>query len=364
MARLQTPKELGYRFPAEWELQAAVWFAWPVRPTLWPDCFARVREQLAALYVLAARYQSVRVLCAAEEQPTLLKLLAKHGDTAQAIELYDYQSDDVWIRDFGPLFLIHDARQELCIADWRYNAWGNKFPEQQKDDRATAWIADQLGLRRFVFDQVLEGGAVESNGAGHILTTEVVALNPTRNGATTVAQVERQLSSGLGADKVLWLHDGLVGDDTDGHIDNLARFFKADGILIAEVDDPEDANYPALLENTRRLQDFRTQHGEPFASVQLPLPEPITHRGEPLAASYLNFVVLNGAVLVPTYGQPKNDAEALEIIGDCFPDRDIHGVDCRDIIKEGGALHCMSQHQPGVWRSRERRTPVRLGRCG
>ena len=347
MAAFKTPKELGYRFPAEWEPQEAIWFAWPVRRTLWPECFDRVRKQIAALYVLAARYQYVRVLCAAEEQPILRKLMASHGDDS-AVELYDYQTDDVWIRDFGPLFLIHDYKQELCITDWRYNAWGNKFPEQQKDDRATAWIAEQLGIRNFEFNQVLEGGAVESNGAGHILTTEVVLLNPTRNGDTTPVKLEQQLSAGLGADAVLWLRDGLVGDDTDGHIDNLARFFKADGILIATATGTEDSNYCALAENTRCLQDFRTPQGEPFALVKLPLPDPITYKGKLLAASYLNFVVLNGAVLVPTYGQSKNDAAALEIIGDCFPSREIVAVDCSDIIKEGGALHCMSQQQPAV----------------
>ena len=347
MAAFKSPKELGYRFPAEWERQKAIWFAWPVRRNLWPDCFERVRKQVAALYVLAARYQYVRVLCAAEEQPILRKLMASYGDDS-AVELYDYQTDDVWIRDFGPLFLIHDHKQELCITDWRYNAWGNKFPEQQKDDRATAWIAEQLGLCHFEFNEVLEGGAVESNGAGYILTTEVVLLNPTRNGDTTLAKLEQQLSSGLGVDTILWLRDGLVGDDTDGHIDNLARFFKADGILIAEATDTEDSNYCALAENTRRLQDFRTPQGKPFALVRLPLPDPINHEGKLLAASYLNFVVLNGAVLVPTYDQPKNDATTLEIIGDCFPDREIVAVDCSDIIKEGGALHCMSQHQPAV----------------
>lgn len=347
MAAFKTPKELGYRFPAEWEQQEAIWFAWPVRRTLWPECFDRVRKQLAALYVLAARYQFVRVLCVAEEQPILRKLMASHGDDS-AVELYDYQTDDVWIRDYGPLFLIHDHKQELCITDWRYNAWGNKFPEQQKDDRATAWIAEQLGLCHYEFNQVLEGGAVESNGAGYILTTEVVLLNPTRNGDTTLAKLEQQLSSGLGADAILWLRNGLVGDDTDGHIDNLARFFKADGILIAEATDTEDSNYCALAENTRCLQDFRTLQGKPFDLVKLSLPDPITHQGQFLAASYLNFVVLNGAVLVPTYGQPKNDATALEIIGDCFPDREIVAVDCSDIIKEGGALHCMSQQQPAV----------------
>ena len=347
MAAFKSPKELGYRFPAEWERQEAIWFAWPVRRNLWPDCFDRVRKQVAALYVLAARYQYVRVLCAAGEQPILRKLMASYGDDS-AVELYDYQTDDVWIRDFGPLFLIHDHKQELCITDWRYNAWGNKFPEQQKDDRATAWIAEQLGLCHFEFNEVLEGGAVESNGAGYILTTEVVLLNPTRNGDTTLAKLEQQLSSGLGVDTILWLRDGLVGDDTDGHIDNLARFFKADGILIAEATDTEDSNYCALAENTRRLQDFRTPQGKPFALVRLPLPDPINHEGKLLAASYLNFVVLNGAVLVPTYGQPKNDTTALEIIGDCFPDREIVAVDCSDIIKEGGALHCMSQQQPAV----------------
>lgn len=347
MFRVKTPKELGYRFPAEWESQEAVWFAWPVRPNLWPDCFDHVREKLAELYALAARYQKVRVLCHFCEQDALRKLIISHGDLAQ-IEFFDYQSDDVWIRDFGPLFLVHDQRKELCVADWRYNAWGNKFPEQKSDDKASAWISERLGIRRFGFEKVLEGGAIESNGAGLILTTEAVLLNPTRNGKTTIDAVERWLTSGLGADKVLWLKEGLLGDDTDGHIDNVARFFKEDAVLIAEVDDPSDDNYAALCENTRRLQEFRTIQGEPFSSMRLPLPEPINHKGELLAASYMNYIVLNGAVLVPTYNQDRNDTTALEIVGDCFPGREIVGFDCSDIIKEGGALHCMSQHQPEV----------------
>ena len=347
MACPKTPKELGYRFPAEWEPQEAVWFAWPVRDSLWPDCFGRVREKLSELYALAARFQKVRVLCQADQQDALRGLILPHGDLSN-IEFFDYQSDDVWIRDFGPLFLIHDQKKELCIADWRYNAWGNKFPEQEKDDKASAWISEQLNMRRFAFEQVLEGGSIESNGAGLILTTEAVLLNPTRNGETTTDNIERRLTSGLGADKLLWLKDGLEGDDTDGHIDNLARFFREDGILIAEIRDPDAPNYSALSENTQRIQNFRTQSGEPFASVQLPLPYPFSHDGEPLAASYLNFIVLNGAVLVPTYNQPRNDSEAIEIIGDCFPGREVIGFDCTDIIKEGGALHCMSQHQPAV----------------
>ena len=347
MAKFKTPKELGYRFPAEWEAQEAIWFAWPVSRKLWPDCFDLVRDQLARLYVEAARFQKVRVLCSLSEQDQLRRLMSAHGDLTN-IELYDYQTDDVWIRDYGPIFLIHDQNKEVCIADWRFNAWGDKFPEQQKDDQASQWIAENLGVRLFGFDQVLEGGAVESNGAGLVLTTEAVVLNPTRKGEACAEKLERELAAGLGMDQLLWLKDGLVGDDTDGHIDNIARFFKEDAILIAEVSQSEDLNYPAMKENAHRLRGFRTPRGDPFVSIQLPLPDPITHEGERLAASYLNFVLLNGAVLVPTFGQVSKDARALEIIGNCFPEREIIGFDCTDIIKEGGALHCMSQHQPLV----------------
>ena len=347
MASLDTPKALGYRFPAEWEPQAAVWFAWPVRADLWPGVLPQVRTQLAALYVLAARFQPVCVLCPQSAQADLQARLAQAGD-ATRVRLYDYETDDVWCRDYGPLFLLSEDRRELCVADWRYNAWGNKFPLQHKDNRAPAWIAEQLDLRRFAFDTVLEGGAIESNGAGQLLSTEVVLLNPNRNGAVDREQITARLADGLGIDQVLWLHDGLVGDDTDGHIDNLARFYKPDGILLAEVADPQDPNFAALQENARRVQQFRTPDGRPFQTVQLPLPDPIYVDGERLAASYMNFLVLNGAVLVPTYSQPQRDAQALAIIGECYPGREIVGFDCCDIVREGGAIHCMSQHQPAV----------------
>ena len=347
MNALSTPKELGYRFPADWEPQAAVWFAWPTRDDLWAGVLPRVREQLAALYVLAARFQPVGVLCPESAQVDLQALMAQAGD-ASGVTLYNYQTDDVWCRDYGPLFLLNEDGTELCITDWTYNAWGNKYPLQQRDNNAPAWIADQVGVRRFVFDTVLEGGAIESNGAGQLLTTELVLLNLNRNGEMRKQQIEARLAAGLGINEVLWLHDGLVGDDTDGHIDNLARFFKDDGILMASVTDTEDDNFAALSENTRRIQAFRTPTGQPYATVSLPLPEPIYLDGTRLAASYMNYLVLNGAVLVPTYGQPRRDAEALEIIADCYPSREVVGFDCRDIVREGGAIHCMSQHQPAV----------------
>lgn len=345
MAQLTTPKGLGYRFPAEWEAQEAVWFAWPSREDLWPGRLAQVREQLAQLYCLAAKYQTVRVLCAADSQKQLRSLLSS-AEAADRIELYDYLTDDIWIRDFGPLFLIAEDGGELCVADWRFNAWGDKFPLQAKDDAASAWIADRLGLGCFRFDAILEGGAVESNGSGYLMTTEAVLLNPNRKGLTSAAEMAQQLCAGLGADRVLWLKDGLAGDDTDGHIDNLARFFKRDAILIAHTADSENPNFPALKENRSRMQHFPGPGGKPFDLVPLPLPNLTDAHGAPLAASYLNFLVLNGAVLVPTYGQAKLDAAALCIVRGCFTNREVVGFDCSDIIHEGGALHCMSLNQP------------------
>lgn len=347
MRKKETPQTLGYRFPAEWELQEAVWFAWPIREDLWDGVLSEVREQIAALYVLAARFQPVRVLCPVTAQPQLTDLIKRAGGRGN-IEFFDYETDDVWCRDFGPLFLLSSDGSHLCIADWAYNAWGDKFPLQEKDNQASQWIAEQLGVRRFAFDEVLEGGGIESNGAGKVLTTEVVLLNPSRNGVVTREEVGSLLADGLGVEEVLWLGDGLVGDDTDGHIDNLARFFKEDGIILAEASNPTDENYPALAENIRRVGEYRTSAGVPYQIVTVPIPDPIFVGGERLAASYLNFLVLNGAVLVPTYGQSDRDESAMNIIAACYPDRQIIGFDCQAIIREGGAIHCMSQHQPAV----------------
>lgn len=336
-----------FRFPAEWEPQEAVWFAWPTRDDLWAGGIEKVRTQLAQLYVLASRFQLVRVLCPAKAQATLEDLVAQAGGSDQ-IEYFDYETDDVWCRDFGPLFLLSRDGRELAMADWNYNAWGNKFPLQERDNKASRWIARQLDIPRFAFDQVLEGGAIESNGAGKILTTEAVLLNPTRNGNSTKTDNETMLSEGLGINEVIWLGDGLAGDDTDGHIDNLARFFGADGILAAVALDPSDINHAVLADNLQRLSTYRTAAGQPYQIVELPLPAPIGSDDAPLAASYLNYLVLNGAVLVPTYQQLEQDATAIKILARCFPDREIVGFDCLDIIEEGGAIHCMSQHQPAI----------------
>ncbi|MEM1222924.1 MAG: agmatine deiminase family protein [Verrucomicrobiota bacterium] len=348
MCVLKKPRELGYRLPAEWEPQEAVWFAWPVREDLWPGLLEKVRDELASLYVLAARFQTVRVLCPVQAEKDLRARIDQAGG-GDNIELFDYETDDVWCRDFGPVFLIKEDGSEICITDWIYNAWGGKFAEQTKDDGANAWIADRLDLRRFIYKTVLEGGAIEANGAGALLTTEAVLLNPNRNHSHTKSDIERILKANLGVDRVHWFKEGLYGDDTDGHVDNLARFFKKDGIIIAETSQTEDENRPALSENLGRLREFKDAAGEPMALARLPLPKVVLNAsGQRLAASYLNYLVLNGAIIVPTYEDEKGDMAALKIIGDCFPGREIIGFDCTNIIQEGGALHCLSMNQPAI----------------
>ncbi|MEM8867564.1 MAG: agmatine deiminase family protein [Verrucomicrobiota bacterium] len=347
MSPRRKPRELGYRLPAEWEPQEAVWFAWPTREALWPGMLEEVRDDLAKLYVLASKYQQVRVLCPGFMQDDVRERMAEQGPS-DALVFYDYETDDIWCRDFGPIFLLKTDGSELAIADWTYNAWGGKFAEQSKDNAANQWIAEQLKVRRFVYETILEGGAIESNGAGGLLTTEIVLLNGNRNAELSQAAIETVLSENLSVDRFYWLKRGLMGDDTDGHIDNLARFFQEDGILIADVTDPDDPNAEALAENYERLRAFRNAKGEPMATVQLPLPQVTDPDGQPLAASYLNYLVLNGAILVPTYGQLESDQRAIDILSDCFPGREVVGFDCRRIIQEGGALHCLSQNQPAL----------------
>ena len=337
--------ESRFRFPADWEPQEAVWFAWPVRDDLWPGVLPRVRQQLAGLYQLAARFQDVCVLCPESARADLLHHMEPSGPPDN-LRVLDYLTDDVWCRDFGPLFVFDRESASLSLTDWSFNAWGGKFPSYQRDAAAPAFIADGLGLPRIACEAVLEGGAIESNGGGTLLTTEAVLLHPNRNGPLNKAGMEAILADGLGIEQVLWLKDGLAGDDTDGHIDNIARFFREDGILLATAAGSTDPNAPALEENRLRLSGAALPDGRPFELVPLPLPDPVLLDGQPLAASYLNYLVLNGAVLVPSFGQPENDARALEILRGCYPGREIVGFDCREILREGGALHCLSQHQP------------------
>ena len=333
----------NYRFPGEWEEQEAIWFAWPVNQSLWPGRFERVRERLLQLYSVASRYQKVHILCPKSEQEFIRKRLPSEYHQS-SIYLHDYRCDDIWIRDYGPLFVSDEVNGILTVADFRFDAWGKKFPNYQRDDGASQFIAQLLDLPRVNCDTVLEGGAIDSNGAGCLLTTKAVLLNPNRGQNLAMSDWRSLLEASLGISDIIWLEGGLRGDDTDGHIDNLARFISADTILVAEPDAKDTENYDQLTKNLNRIQEFAASPQTPLTVETMVMPDPIGESSDRLAASYLNFIFLNGAVLVPFYSQEK-DAQAAATLKRLLPGRDVIGIECSDIIHEGGALHCLSQHQ-------------------
>ena len=337
----------GFTMPAEWEEQRAVLLSWPLNPATWEDRRSALETTYAGFAAAISRFEDVKINCILAEQPRILNLLAEAGADAARVELLDVPTNDAWCRDHGPVCLVNRTTGARQLNHYRYNSWGGKFPPWDLDASVPAHVSGLLGYERNAVPMICEGGALESNGAGLLMTTESVMLNPNRNPAMSRAEVGDTLMSSLGMDEILWLKSGLFCDDTDGHIDTLARFVRPDAVLACIA--PEGSpNAPSLNENLRRLRDYRTRLGRPLDVIPLPLPDPVAPpegwREETLPASYANYLLVNGAVLVPSYRQPRNDVRAASIIGECFPGREIVRIDCADIILEGGALHCLSQN--------------------
>jgi agmatine deiminase len=232
------------------------------------------------------------------------------------------------------------------VTDWGYNAWGDKYPPYNLDNRIPGLIAMVLGYRRFAFDLILEGGSLDVNGEGDLLTTEACLLNPNRNPTRSREEIETALRDGLGVERIHWLGDGIVGDDTDGHVDDLSRFFAANGVVTCVESNTADANHSILEENLERLQGLRNAAGNPFEIRTLPMPEPCFHDGQQMPASYANFLIINDAVLMPAFRQADRDTEAAAVLSGCFPDRVIIPIDCLDLVWGLGTLHCISQQEP------------------
>jgi agmatine deiminase len=342
----QTPAALGFRMPAEWEPQAAVWFSWPHNHATWPGQFRPIPGVFAEIVAQISRFEPVRINCAAKLQPRAKRLCAQAGADMTRVTFFNHPTNDAWCRDHGPIFVRNDRTGEVAVTDWVHNAWGGKYPAYDLDNQIPPRIAQKLGLRRFENDMVLEGGSLDVNGQGLLLTSEQCLLNQNRNPHLTRAQIEQNLRDYLGVQQVLWVGEGIAGDDTDGHIDDMSRFFKADGIVTVVEPDPRDANHRPLRENLERLRAFRTPAGGKFDLVALPMPRPFGFRGQRVPASYANFLIINGAVLVPQFRQKKTDAEARAILGDCFKGRKIIPIDCYHLIWGLGTLHCISQQQP------------------
>ena len=338
------------QLPAEWEHQSAVWFAWPVRDNLWPGYLSSVRKSLVDLYKICAKYQKVHILCPHHHQGNLIEELTLYLEE-RSILLFDFETNDIWIRDFGPIFLKDRNKGSLVLTDWEFNAWGGKFKEYNQDNRVPKWISDcirkDLNSEYKHYSNILEGGAIETDGQGLICTTRSVLDNPNRFLKSEGACWDTILEDEFNAKAVFWFESGLAGDDTDGHIDNLLRFTPHQTILYAATENKENKSYRSLKSLELQLKEYTREGLQAYSLKALPLPNPIFLRGQILAASYTNYLVLNGAVIVPTFEQP-NDQIALSIIGECFPQREVIGFNCLDIIREGGALHCLSLNQPAI----------------
>jgi agmatine deiminase len=346
-----TPAELGYLMPPEWHVHEATWFSWP-RPegASFPGRYQSIPENMAHIIRPIAERERVRILVPNSNYQQIVEHeLRAHRCHMRSIEFFHIPTDEAWYRDSGPMFLQRrrrDGSLQTAIVAWDFNGWGRKIERYRDDDEAPVRVAEALKLPLFLPRVTLEGGSVDFSGEGTVLTTESCLLNPNRNPSLSRLQIERRVKAFFGQRQVIWLFGGLAGDDTDGHVDTVARFITPSKIAIAVDDDPQSVNYAATQENLRRLQQARDTSGRPFEIIRLPMPRAITREGMRLPATYANFYFVNGALLVPTYRDRRHDSMAMGILREHLPDRDVIGVDCCELIWGLGAIHCLTQQQP------------------
>jgi agmatine deiminase len=340
---MNTPADLGYAMPAEWCRHEATWLAWPKDPVTWPGRVPQVESIFLEMIALLSAYERVELLVddAAAEMSVRERLKTSN------VCFHRIPTVDSWIRDYGPNFLLRSTggSVELAFNHWVFNAWGDKYEELKKDADIPSKIAALLDVPRFVPGIVLEGGSIDVNGAGVCLTTEQCLLNPNRNPRLSRREIEGYLKRYLGVVKVIWLGQGIAGDDTDGHVDDIARFVAPDTIVCAVEEDPADENFGLLQDNLRRLQSVKDANGKPFAIVRLPMPGCVEGIEGRLPASYANFYTANGIVLVPAFGE-RNDGKVVDILRRLFPARRIIGINCEPLVWGLGAIHCVTQQQP------------------
>ncbi len=344
-----TPKAQGYRFPAEFERHEATWLSWPHKEASWPERIAHIYGPYCSFVkTVAARERvHINVANAAMELFARQKMEAAGVDMSR-VRFFHNPTNDAWCRDHGPAFLINPAAPEpKIIVDWNYNAWGNKYPPFDLDDVVPTRIAESYGIPVYHPGIVMEGGSVDFNGAGTLLTSESCLLNPNRNPALDQEIIEKYLSDYYCVDQVLWVPDGILGDDTDGHIDDTVRFVNADTVLAVVESDPHDGNYPILQAVRKRLSSMRVLGNRQLNVIELPMPDAVIYQEQRLPASYANFYIANGIVVVPTYRCAQDDL-ALERITAAFPDHEVTGIDSTEIIWGLGSFHCLSQQEPEV----------------
>ena len=341
-----TPRALGFRMPAEWEPHEAIWLSWPHDPETFGPDIERIERCYGFLVSAIHEAERVELFVAGEPmRKRALAVLAKARVDLSRVRFHVFAYADVWFRDYGPTFVLRDERPRLALVRWIFNAWGGKYEELKGDTRIPGLIASKLGLPAFAPGVVLEGGSIDVNGRGALLTTEQCLLNKNRNPQLSRDDIEKLLRDYLGASRVIWLKEGIAGDDTDGHVDDIARFVGPSTVVCSVEDDASDANYRPLKECFETLSRSQDQDGKVLDVVRLPMPEPIEVAGRRLPASYANFYIGNGVLLVPIFGCPQ-DESALSTLAQVFPGRRIAPIPCRDLVGGLGALHCISQQQP------------------
>lgn len=352
----ETPRQQKFRMPAEWAPHAATWIAWPHNAEDWPNKFQPIPWVYCEIVRHLSREEDVHILVndvAAERRA--MQMLRRQGANLARLHFHVWKTDRVWLRDSGPIFL-RDDKGQVGVTNWRFNAWA-KYPNWHNDDQIPERVAELYAMPSFApvvtladgteHRLVLEGGSIDTNGEGVLLTTEECLLSDVqqRNPGVSREQLEQAFGEYLGIEQTIWLHRGCAGDDTHGHVDDVTRFVGPNTILTTVESNTADENHLPLADNLQRLREARNLRGESFEIRTLPMPAPVIFENQRLPASYANFYIANGLVLVPTFNDP-NDRIALNTLAECFPDRTVTGIHCTDFIWGLGALHCMTQQEP------------------
>ena len=344
-----TPGQLGYVFPAEFAPHIATWLSWPHKEASWPGKIDAIYPYYSEFVKELALSEKVRINVVDEAMQAFATTHLQNAkvDMTQ-VEFFLHPTNDAWCRDHGPAFLINpNAEQKKVVVDWGYNAWGGKYPPFDLDDVVPTLIAKRYNLPVYYPGIVMEGGSVEFNGKGSLLTSTACLLNPNRNPHLNQDQIENYLRQYYGVEQILWVDEGIVGDDTDGHIDDTVRFVNEDTVLTVVETNKQDENYEILQHNLRQLKQMRLLNGKQLNIVELPMPTAVDFEDQRLPASYANFYIANKSVIVPTFRCAADDI-ALQIIQGCFPDRKVVGIDSTEIIWGLGSFHCLSQQEPAV----------------
>jgi len=343
-----TPQKMDYHFPAEWEKHAATWLSYPHNENSWPG---RIQNIYPAYHQFIKEISHGEIVNINVNDDLMLihvkEQLTTYGVDMKNIRFYIHPTNDAWCRDHGPAFLVNtDGLDKKIIINWEYNAWGNKYPFDL-DNKIPGLIAEKLRLPIFSPGIVMEGGSVDFNGKGSLITTKACLLNKNRNPQLNQSQIEHYLCAYYGVEQIIWLNKGIDGDDTNGHIDDITRFINEDTVVTVMETDKNDPNYLPLLENFNTLKKVRLLNGKALNVIELPMPEPLFIEDQRVPCSYANFYIANAAVIVPIFGC-KTDDIALNILSDCFPNRKVIGIDSSEIIWGLGSFHCLSQQEPEI----------------